>query len=234
MELYYKYQPVTWYIGVIEAAPDAVADVIQPLYMPDDTLRGIFHKKECIDNVLSEFEPLGPGNKFLLVETKNGWATLFCNAFYDSVGMPASYAADKLCVSHYVVCNVPTTISHDQRSGAYGARKLEFRTANNPITEEPVFGVHLINDAGRWCFYRYGKKQPFENERAYRSFRKTDRFTANMLATYCMELGIPVYDRNWYSDNAIVIEQKLGPDEHGISYEEAREKLRIDQIAGAK
>lgn len=230
MELYYKYQPVTWYIGVIEAAPDGVARVVQSLYIPSDDLKDIRHETGTVDAVFTNMEPLGPPHgKFLLIKTKDGRTALFTNTLFEAVELPTWYAAEKLNASAYYVCNVPNTISRDQRSGAYGGRKLEFRTPETPFNQEPKFGIQLINDAGKWCFYRFGEKQSFENEKAYRSFRKTDRFPLEMLVAYCSALGIPVYDRDWYTDNAIVIERYLKPNEHGMNYKEARAKLRIDQ-----
>jgi hypothetical protein len=229
MELYHKYQPVTWWIGVIETAPDEVTRVIQPLYIPNEELRDIRHETGSIDEALASMEPLGPYNKFLLMRARDGRTVLFTNTFFAAVELPTSYAAENLGVSSYTVCNVPNTISRDERSGAYGARKVEFRTADNPITEEPVFGVQVMNDAGRWCFYRSGEKRDFEDHKAYKAVRKANRFTVEMLVKYCRELGIPVYDRKWYSNKWIVIEGKLRPDEHGMSYEEAAVKLRIKQ-----
>ncbi len=229
MELYYKYQPVTWYIGVVGAAVEAVADVIQPLYIPNHKLKDIRHETGTVDAAFTSTEPLGPPHgKFLLIKTKDGRTAMFTNALFEAVLLPIWYAAEKLHTSAYYVCNVPNTISRDQRSGAYGGRKLEFRTPETPFNQEPKFGIHLINDAGKWCFYRFGERQPFENEKAYKSFRKTERFTVEMLVAYCKELGIPVYDRDWYTDNTILIERHLRPSEHGMSYKEAQIKLRID------
>ena len=39
MDLYKKFQPVTWSMGVIEASPSVVAEIIQPKYVPDDELK---------------------------------------------------------------------------------------------------------------------------------------------------------------------------------------------------
>jgi hypothetical protein len=230
MELYYKYQPVTWWIGVIDAKPDDVAEVIQPLYMPDETLVGIFHKEKPIEQILENMAPLGPHNKFLLILTNDKRTALFCNgAGSGMVELPTWYASKNLQTPAYYVCNIPNTISRDQMSGAWGARILEYRTTKTPYNKEPEFGVQLINDAGPWCFYRFGEKQPFENEKAYKSYRKIDRFTVEMLINYCKALGIPVYDREFYSDKCVIIEEKPKPDQKGLSYEEAAIKLRIRQ-----
>ncbi len=229
MELYYKYQPITWYIGVIEASPNSVAEIVQPKYIPNDQLDAIYEEKKSIDEGLVSLEPIGCLTKFLLFETKDGKTVLFSNFLSGAVELPTWSATEDLGVAGYYVCNVPNTISKDKRSGAWGARVLEYRTKKTPYNKEPIFGIHLINDAGRWCFYRFGEKKPFENEKAYKSYRKTERFTVEMLVAYCRELGIPVYDRNWYTNNSIVIERRLKPNESGISYGEAAIKFRIEQ-----
>ena len=232
MELYRNYQPVTWNIGVIEAAPEDVARVIQPLYIPNDVLRDIRHETLSIDEGLAGMEPLGRLSKFLLIETKDGRTGLFGNSLNPGgIELPTWYAADSLGVpsSHYV-CNAPNTISKDQMSGSWGARMVEFRTPEHPYNQEPTFGVNLVNDAGRWHFYRFGEKQPFENEKAYKARRKPDRFTVEMLVKYCRALGIPVYDRDWYSNNVIIIERISPVDAKGLTYHEAAIELRIDQI----
>jgi hypothetical protein len=227
MELYYKYQPVTWYVGVIQAAPDAIAEVLEARYIPNHMLRTASHENGLVDKALLEMEPIGLGWKYLFIKTKDERTILFHNCFGDELALPTWNVACDLGVSAYYVCNIPNTISKDHRSGAYGARVVEYRRAGNTIVEEPTFGVHLINDAGRWCFYRFGEKQPFEDEKAYKSYRKTDRFTEEMLVRYCEALGIPVYDRNFYSDEWILIQGKPQGAEKGLSYAEAAVKFRL-------
>jgi len=227
MELYNKYQPVTWDIGVIEATPVDVAGAIQSLYAPPERLEDICHEAITINEALLHMEPLGLADKFLLIETKCGRTVMFGNAFYSMVQLPTWTAGENLGVSAYYVCNVPNTISKDQRSGEFGARILEYRKPEDPYGQKATFRIDVINDAGRWKFYRVGEKRPFEDEKAYRSFRKTDRFTVEMLVKYCRELGIPVYDRDWYSDNIITIHRTPLPDAKGLTFEEAQIELRI-------
>jgi len=228
MDIYKKFQPVTWYIGVIEAEAEDIIRNIQPLYIPDKELEGIYQEKKPIEESLASLEPIGGPTKFLLFETVDRRTVLF-NTIISFVELPTSYAMDQLGVSSYYICNVPNTISKDQRSGAWGARKLEYRVPGNTIVQEPTFGIHLINDCGRWCFYRNGEKQPFEDENAYKAWRKRDRFTEKMLIEYCQALGIPVYDSEFYTDNCIIIEGKSHANEKGYSYEEAAIKLRISR-----
>ena len=229
MNLYYKYQPVTWYIGVIEASLDAVVDAIQPLYAPPDRLRNIYHETGNIDEALVGLQPIGLSDKFLLVETKDGHTALFANAFYSLVEMPTWTIGKNLNVSVYFVCNVPNTISRDRKFGAYGGRILEFRKPEDPYGNEPTYRVSVINDAGKWCFERYGEKLAFEDEKAYKSFRKPNRFTVEILENYCREFGIPVYDREWYSNSRTVIERIPLSNVQGINYQEAAVKFRIKQ-----
>jgi len=230
MEVYYKYQPVTWNIGVIDATIGDVAGVIQPLYIPNGILQDVHHGIGSIDEALARMEPLGPCSKFLLVETGDGRTGLFENSLAPSgIELPTWYAAEELGVSGWFVCNIPNTISRDHMSGAYGARVVEFRTPENAYNQEPTFGVQVVNDAGRWCFYRFGEKRDFEDDKAYKAWRKPDRFTPEMLVKYCWELGIPVYYRDWYGNKWIVVERILRPGEEGISYRQAAVKLRIRQ-----
>ena len=229
LDLYYKYQPVTWYVGVIEATPEDVAHVIQPLYAPPDRLCNIYNKNGPIDKALTGLQPIGLAEKFLLIETEDGRTALFGNAFYCMVELPTWTAGKKLNVSAYFACKVPNTISRDHRSGAYGARSVEYRRPENPYGKEPTFGIYVIRETSRWHFYRYGEKLPFEDEKAYKSLRKPNRFTEEMLVKYCRELGIPVYDRDFYSNSWIIVERKIQPNEKGISYEEAALKFRIKQ-----
>ena len=44
------------------------------------------------------------------------------------------------------------------------------------------------------------------------------------------ELGIPVYDRNWYSENIITIHRSPIPDVEGLTYDEAKKELQIEKI----
>jgi hypothetical protein len=231
MELYRKYQPATWYIGIIGALPDAVVPIIHPLYIPDNLIKNINHATGPIDEALQGLEPLAHPFKYLLVETKDGRTTLFCNGFLGSGGaseMPTWMAGDKLGVRTYIVRNVPNTISKDQKTGCWGSRVIEFREPEVALgVKPPTFGIHVTNDAGKWHFYRYGEKQSFENEKAYKFWRKPERFTVEMLVEYCRQLHIPVYDREFYSNKYIIIEEKARPGRSGISYQEAALKFRI-------
>ena len=228
MDVYKQFQPVTWDVGVINASPKAVSESIQPRYIPNDELEGIYQEKKTINEGLAALEPIGCPTKFLLVESVDRRTVVFRNSSAGVVELPIWNASGDLGVSAYYICNTPNTISKDQRSGAWGARKIEYRLPGNTIVQEPTFGIHLINDAGRWCFYRYGEKQHFEEEQAYKVWRKTERFTEAMLIRYCEALGVPVYDRDFYTNKCIIIEGKSTKfHDTGYSYEEVTIKLHI-------
>jgi hypothetical protein len=220
MELYHKYQPVTWSIGVVEAPPEAISKVIVPLYFPSSELNGIYHHNDDIEIALMQMAPLGLPVKYLLIETIDCRTVLFSNIPSGATELPTWYAMTKLQVPAYCITNRPNTISADRKSGVYGGRKIENRTITNPYNKEPTFGIQVINDAGKWHFYRFGDKLPFENEQAYERFRKMERFTQEMLVQYCTELGIPVYDKKWYSRKWILIQGNTNLKEKGITYQE--------------
>ena len=185
MELYHKYQPVTWNMAVLDTKPEAVAEFLQANYVPERKLKAVRHCRGTIDEMLAAMEPLGSPRKYALMRTRDKRTSMFSTAFLDNIELPTWRAAQHLAVCAYIVCDIPNTISKDQRSGKYGARVLEYRTPHTPFNEEPAFGIHVVNDAGKWHFYRFGEKQPFEHEEAYRAFRKPNRFTREMLEEYC-------------------------------------------------
>jgi len=230
MNLYKEFQPVTWNIGIIDAQPKDIAEITQPKYIPPGELDGIYQEKKTIDEALANLEPIKSNFKFLLIETVDRRTVLFNSCPSGGVELPTWSALRNLGVSAYYICNVPNTISKDRKSGAWGARKIEYRTLETPYGQDPAFGVQVINDCGRWHFCRYGEIQSFENENAYKSFRKPDRFTEDMLFDYCSALAIPVYDRNFYTENCIIIAEKSSPDIKGMTYKEAAKSLRISGI----
>jgi len=233
MELYDKYQPVTWDIGVIQACAEKVSRTIREwsaldLWARDENRICVTRECRSIHDAMLRMQPLGLADKFLLVESIDGRTALFTNAFAPFTEMPTWYSARKLQVPAYYICNEPKTISRDQRSGRYGARVLEFRKPEDPYGQQPTFRVAVINDAGRWCFERYGDKQSFEEGQVYKALRKPNRFTGEMLVRYCQQLKIPVYDSAWYSDRVTLIQGTPFRNVPGRSYEEARQELRID------
>jgi len=234
MDLYDKYQPVTWGIGVIGAGPEKVSHTIKDWCAGALWARDAKHitiSRECrsLGDAMSRMQPLGLADKFLQVETIDGRTALFGNSFFAVPELLIWSSAIELQVPAYYIRNVPNTISHDQRSGEYGARILEFRKPEDPYGTRPTFYIGVINDAGKWWFGRDGDEQSFEEVQAYRALRKPNRFTVDMLVRYCRELKIPVYDSEWYSDRITIIQGTSLPNVKGLTYQEARQQLRIDR-----
>ena len=231
MNLYQKFGPVTWWVGVVAADLRSVAKAIQPLYIPNDVLLGMHETESTVDTMLESLVPLGErATKFLLVKTTDGRTAVFWNGlFAGGVEWPTWHAAQNLGVEGYVVCNVPNTISRDQKSGAWGCRTVEMRLPADMPPKEPTFGVHLVNDAGKWHFVRYGRAMEFENSKAYHAMRKVDRFTEQMLVDYCHSLTVPIYERGFYDDTCLLVEREHEPEKLGLNWEEAGKMLRFDR-----
>jgi hypothetical protein len=69
--------------------------------------------------------------------------------------------------------------------------------------------LHVMDEGGRWSFQQTGEPQPFEDLAAYQRRRIRDRFTPEMLETYCEALGIRPFDEDFYLPSGIV---KVGDD----------------------
>ena len=65
MDIYKQFQPVTWDVGVIDSNFRDVARYIQPLYIPDNELEGIYQERKPIGEGLASLEPIGGPTKFL-------------------------------------------------------------------------------------------------------------------------------------------------------------------------
>ncbi|ASN22186.1 hypothetical protein [Arthrobacter sp. YN] len=86
--------------------------------------------------------------------------------------------------------------SYPEHRGRYGVRKIMVMGS-----EEYGSYVSLVND-DKWVFDRDGMAfADFEDTAAYKSFKTTDRFTHDMLVTYCRHLGLDPFSEDFYVPN---------------------------------
>ena len=62
--------------------------------------------------------------------------------------------------------------------------------------------IAASNDGGRWVFDQSGEPYEFENLAAYKSKRKRERFTRELLLEYLRHFGIRPFDDDFYVVNA--------------------------------
>ena len=144
---------------------------------------------------LVSIEPI----RYLFVPTRGRWTAYFDNGWCG--GDPpsvVSYLVKKIgCLGIRAVW-VPNTRS--EHKGRYGAVIFEVYDKPNPILNirRSVALVNEGNWSNKWDFYTSGEPFPFEQTERYNTYRKTDRFTPEMLDAYLKELGIDAFSEDFY------------------------------------
>lgn len=90
-----------------------------------------------------------------------------------------------------------------------------------------LFGISVINDEGKWRFFRQGQGLEFEDNERYNARRIRDRFDHDLLVDYCLRLGLKVYSPDWYKDDYIIVHRDVGMGRTPLTKEALREFLRI-------
>lgn len=68
--------------------------------------------------------------------------------------------------------------------------------------------IGLTND-GVWHFDLVGTEQAFEETDAYAATNVRHRFTSEMLERYCREVGVDVFNENFYGPECVLVESDL-------------------------
>ncbi|MHB0937668.1 MAG: hypothetical protein ACYDCO_00520 [Armatimonadota bacterium] len=213
--------PLTWSWGFLESPLEQVCAANRAwsqqseLPITEEAVSG------SLEETLRCLTPLTvPPCRELLLETVSGWTACFNNGLYggDNIGSTVGVLSEKLQCRGVMVTAVPV-YSYVVCGGDVG-----FTLHNKSMDYERMLRVH--ND-GRWSFHTYGNPQPFEQEESYRARRVRDRFTTDMLGTYCEALGIRLFDPAFYGRKGVVftLHMKMPPDFPCMSLEEAQRQL---------
>lgn len=154
-----------------------------------------------LEEQFSRLLPLGGGGKHLFLETKSPeWTAAVSDSASGSDLSSMLYFeyAKKRGIRSVIVVEIPHSLdrkSYPEHRGRYGARKFR-------VTGAGDFGsyVELVND-GKWKFDRGGHIFDFEDTTAYEANRTTDRFTHEMLVSYCRNLGLDPFNEDFYVPN---------------------------------
>jgi hypothetical protein len=84
-----------------------------------------------------------------------------------------------------------------------------------------------MNDGGKWVFEQSGEIQPYEDTSRYGARKIADRFTPEMIESYCAALGINLFDSDFYGPhgNLFVKMKGFSPGSPKMSLSEARKHL---------
>lgn len=211
-----RFAPLTWEVGFLETSADRAADEFarwrrQLGRLEERDVHGELPSLLCSLSPVTDGEP----KRFLFVGTDGDWTAFFDNLAYgtDSFG-PMSVLARDLGVRAVKARWVPDVPeSPAERRGSvifelFGPEETDF------LNTERV--VAVIHDGDRWTFDEVGTPLPFEDRDAYGARRKRDRFTPELLDEYLRNLGIRMFDEEFYGpDRAARLFERRGRLERG-------------------
>lgn len=183
-----RWHPVTRDYGVIEAP---LSVVVNEVIKWQEFIGHPLSKREITADfsvALEQLAPLSQGKRRrLFVATRSEWVAYFQSGIAGSDPFPTmSYLASKLGVLAMRICSTPSTstwpgtVWEVYAPEALGGKPpLHYRRA-----------ICAMNDGGRWIFEQSGAPYPFEQQAAYASKRKRDRFSRALLEEYVSHFGI--------------------------------------------
>lgn len=200
-----RWAPVTNTLSFIKAPLDEAARIWHELNEADlqdkaDAL--MIEATGTLEEQFARLLPLGGGSKRLFLETSNPDWTAVVSDFAAGADLTNQlyFEYSKKRGIHFVtVHEVPHSLdkkSYPEHRGRHGGRMIMVMGS-----EEYGSYVSLIND-DKWVFDRDGTAfADFEDTAAYKSFKTTDRFTHDMLVSYCQNLGLDPFNEDFYVPN---------------------------------
>ncbi|MBX3585258.1 MAG: hypothetical protein KF796_01350 [Ramlibacter sp.] len=173
-------------------------------------------KKQFIQGTLaSKLDALLPltsvrSSKDLVSGTKSSWAAYIPNGFRggDAHSAP-SYLAGKLKIRTLTVILVDDVPAGQPGSVQFvlrdGRRATEKVTRHGIMYECPTRSV-VAHKEGRWEFGEHGDRLAFEEVEKYQARKIKDRLTFEMVERYCGQLGIELFDPDFYAGAGYIIQ----------------------------
>ncbi|MDR1290177.1 MAG: hypothetical protein LBK06_03150 [Planctomycetaceae bacterium] len=152
-----------------------------------------------VRDVLERIDPINY-TKAAFLETQSEWTAVFENRGIESniIG----YLSEKLRCLGVRVCICEHTYTGGL-TGQCGAIQMEIFSFNllkeSRNREEVTRAIYLqVDDDDKWIFGESGNPLPFENTTIYKKRRIKERFTEELLISYCEKLGIRLLDEDFY------------------------------------
>ncbi|WGM20705.1 hypothetical protein QEH68_00500 [Paenarthrobacter sp. OM7] len=200
-----RWAPVTNTMSFIKAPLDEAARIWHESNKADlqdkaDAL--MIEATGTLEEQFARLLPLGGGSKRLFLETSNPeWTAVVSDSASGSDLSSMLYFeyAKKRGIHFVIVDEIPHSVdkkNYPEHRGRHGVRKIMVMGS-----EEYGSFVSLVND-DKWVFDRDGTAfADFEDSAAYKSFKTTDRFTHDMLISYCQNLGLDPFNEDFYVPN---------------------------------
>jgi hypothetical protein len=208
----HKLAPTTFHVGFVECLFDKFAQTFTRWRKEIDEKFGTRTETSCFNaslpDALLKLEPLTtPLDRYLLIETRSCWTGVFSNGLrVNDVFSPVSYLPTLLGCRGLEIASVPDRGGRSAKDGLqiYGAVVFGLYGPENTDWLNRIRRVAVTNDVTGWEFSAEGAIQPYENADNYRKRNAVDRFTVEMLQSYCAALGIELFEASFYGGQCLV------------------------------
>jgi hypothetical protein len=185
-----------------------------------------------LKEAMLRLEPLQtPQNRYLVTETRSRWTAIFSNSRGGSdVTSAVSHLCRVLsCRGVTIQCSPSLTKREGNKTAIVSYPATSF-TLDGPHGTEWLNEIRHVStrkDGGPWKFFQRGEVQPFEQVEHYENKHLRDRFTPEMLESYCAALGIVAFDATFYGPRSFLLHQlkKFPSTSPKVTFQEAQAKL---------
>jgi hypothetical protein len=182
-----------------------------------------------LKKAMLRLEPLQmPQDRYLITETRSRWTAIFSNS---RLGSDVTSAVSHLCQvlgCHGVTiqCSPSLTkrVANKTSIVSYAATSFTLDGPHKTEWLNQIRHVSARKDGGPWKFFERGEVQPFEQVAQYENKHIRDRFTPDMLESYCAALGILAFDAAFYGPKSFLLHQltKFPSTSPQLTFQEAR------------
>jgi hypothetical protein len=204
--------PVTFGAGFIETSFSEYCNEFTSLWKRFGTEFETFCFEADLREAMLRLEPLQmPQNRYLVTETRSRWTAIFSNGRLGSDVTSAVYSSCKAlgCRGVTIQCSPSLTkrVGNKTAIVSYAATSFTLDGPNETEWLNQIRHVSARKDGGPWKFFQRGEVQPFEQVEHYENKHIRDRFTLEMLESYCAALGILAFDETFYGPKSFLLHQ---------------------------
>jgi hypothetical protein len=204
--------PVTFGGGFIQARFPQCCEAYTSVWRQYKTEFETVSFEADLKEAMLRLEPLQmPQNRYLMTETQSNWTAIFSNSRLGSDVTSSIYCLCKAlgCLGVTIQCSPSLTKRVEKKTSIVSYAATSFTLEGPHETEwlNEIRHVSARKDGGPWKFFQRGEVQSFEQVYQYQNKHIRDRFTPEMLETYCAALGIFAFDETFYGRKSFLLHQ---------------------------
>lgn len=207
-----EFDPITYSIAFLNASLGAVANELQNWRTQPFGIDAVTCSEmdRQLPNMLHQLEPIvhGATGRELLVATANPeWTAYFTGRFSGADQGVVSNLARLLKSRAVVASSILPGSPEDVRRPNGGVMFLLMADHQTDwLNYERSVGIG--QDGKRWRFEQSGTPLPFETPDAYDRRVVRERFTHEMLVSYCSAMGLRPFDSGFYKGPSVLINSR--------------------------